>query len=685
MEALIQRIIGSLFEILSQRTMVLVAITIIAYLLFRPESRSREGGYVYNELIEVVPDSRRNRFLRNYYRPSFLVLLLCLGISIIISFLSETIVIPVFLLSFFLNTLPILLIFIFIAVIGRGFIEILNQRTNIGKRRIKLVSYLTAAVVVVLIFASYKIFNSQEIPVAPISDDKFSWGEDILVPQDPWAKDKKNCTGLWEKKQEGVQKYTNATDSNITEDERNRYLQESVDAFRSFVDACNLDGEARIYYNNAKALQSGENLIRFAVSVPISRDNNSPFDSQQLLSGVAIAQEEINRVGIPSNNGKTLLQIGIGDDGFQKLEDERVNARKVARYIVQKETDILGVIGHNTSDSTEATSNIYKKYSVVSISPTSTAKRQARKVFTNPLLLLRNIFINTEFRPLNLSEYVFRTPPNDEAAVDKMTSYIITHNLRSNIDENIESIGRIGIIYDGTNRYSYLYKKAFEEALSKNVIDTDVINKGVSNDDPCRYFPGSGESTDKTKDCIKKFENNQVDAVLLIPSTVTTPTLEKILVLLNNMNNRPILLSGDAMYQSPSANENTLGMVIPVASGPDQFNNFGSKKDQLNWRGAMAYDAVQALAESYMLSVKQFGGSLKNIRNNMKKSLSSDTFTANGVFGEDTISFQKNGDRHLIPELEGKFPTMVCVKRSSEGKYRFFQLGERDLCPSPKA
>ncbi|MBD2776592.1 ABC transporter substrate-binding protein [Iningainema tapete] len=120
------------------------------------------------------------------------------------------------------------------------------------------------------------------------------------------------------------------------------------------------DPEARIYLNNAKAANSKE-TIKIAVSVPFG---GNPTIAEEILRGVAEFQDGINRDdGI---NGK-LLQVVIAKDN-----NDRKSAQEVARKFV-KDTSVMAVVGHNSSNASIAAAPIYKEGKLVMISATSFA------------------------------------------------------------------------------------------------------------------------------------------------------------------------------------------------------------------------------------------------------------------------------------------------------------------------
>lgn len=125
-------------------------------------------------------------------------------------------------------------------------------------------------------------------------------------------------------------------------------------------------------------------------SVPFGTD---PSASLEILRGIAQAKNEINTSGgvkgVP-------LRVGIAND-----DDNPKIATQVASSLVSN-SEVLGVVGPNTSDSTLAAGTIYTSGELVAISPTSTSVKIS-----------------------NFSRYVFRTVPSDFMAARSLANYMV--------------------------------------------------------------------------------------------------------------------------------------------------------------------------------------------------------------------------------------------------------------------
>ncbi len=120
--------------------------------------------------------------------------------------------------------------------------------------------------------------------------------------------------------------------------------------------------------------------------------------AQEILRGVAQAQDELNRTG--GINGKRLVVAIANDDNNPEI------AKNIAAEFV-KDTDILAVVGHNASDVSAAAAQIYQD-KLVMISPTSFAKSLSE--------------IATQASQGN---YIFRTVPSVDFVANTLSDYMI--------------------------------------------------------------------------------------------------------------------------------------------------------------------------------------------------------------------------------------------------------------------
>ncbi|CCI18936.1 conserved hypothetical protein [Microcystis aeruginosa PCC 9807] len=151
-----------------------------------------------------------------------------------------------------------------------------------------------------------------------------------------------------------------------------------------------LDPETLIYLNNAllEANKMPYYTIAVAVSIPRKNQNSSNDDdgdsrAKEMLRGVAQLQTKIN-LGLLNDNDPFLKYFpdqdfinkkAINGKGLKVVitndENDELLAKKTASSLSHR-PEILGVVGHYTSEMTVATVDIYKENDLVLISPGST-------------------------------------------------------------------------------------------------------------------------------------------------------------------------------------------------------------------------------------------------------------------------------------------------------------------------
>ncbi|MBA3923718.1 MAG: amino acid ABC transporter substrate-binding protein, partial [Nostocaceae cyanobacterium] len=209
---------------------------------------------------------------------------------------------------------------------------------------------------------------------------------------------------------------------------------DSIKKFDDYLQNFSIDPEARIYLNNARAGNS-KNFLKIAACMPIysSKVNRDIRDSnaEQLLRGVAVVQEEINsQKSLVRPIQDKMLFIEICND-----RDNEGEAEAVANRIV-KQKDILGVIGHYSSNTTLASGKVYGFNKIVAISPTSTAIRD-------------NKFL--------LSPYVFRVAPDNSIFAEKLISHIPAN------------LTNIAIFYVENSTYSQSLRQEFKKQITLGI------------------------------------------------------------------------------------------------------------------------------------------------------------------------------------------------------------------------
>jgi branched-chain amino acid transport system substrate-binding protein len=353
------------------------------------------------------------------------------------------------------------------------------------------------------------------------------------------------------------------------------------------------DPETLIYLNNAKIAQKP--ALTIGVPVPIA---TNPNVAQEILRGVAQAQQEINHQG--GMNGK-LLKVEIAND-----DNNPAIAVKVADRFVQ-EKDILAVVGHNSSDASLPASEKYQAGKLVMISPTSSSTRL------------------TDRSDRTDGNYIYRTVISFTTIADALAQYTKTTGKN-----------RIGTCND-SNAADQSFKNDFEKAIEQKKIQ--LIN--IDCDFASKNF--------QPKTIIKNAKEQGVNAILLNPQVnrmdraiaVGRATLNA----LAKANQGQITLLGNPSLQTKdtlAAGDAVNGMVIAVpwdaTLSPDKnfvqnaYKLWGDT-DLVTWRTATAFDATKVIAAA----LKQ-----KDTRDGVQQALSG-TFSLQGATG--AIKFLPSGDR----------------------------------------
>lgn len=164
--------------------------------------------------------------------------------------------------------------------------------------------------------------------------------------------------------------------------------QAAVQNFQASLQQTRNDPETLIYLNNAIASKGSS--LKIAVSVPIG---SNPNVAQELLRGVAQAQDQINTTG--GINGAKLQVEVVNDDNDPGV------VKEVAKALT-KDASILAVIGHNASNASLEAAPIYQQEKLVMVTPTS---------FANNLS--------------GFGSYIFRTVPNIKVMAAPLAEYVV--------------------------------------------------------------------------------------------------------------------------------------------------------------------------------------------------------------------------------------------------------------------
>jgi branched-chain amino acid transport system substrate-binding protein len=361
--------------------------------------------------------------------------------------------------------------------------------------------------------------------------------------------------------------------------------QQAIASFKQSLIQQPNDPETLIYFNNA---QAGNNGLKIAVSVPIGSNLNV---AQEILRGVATAQDEINQNG--GINGQK-LQVQIVND-----QNDPEIARKVARELV-KDRQVLGVVGHNASNASLAAAPIYQQEGLVMITPTS---------FANNLSGLGN--------------YIFRIVPTTKVMAEALADYAVKTTRKT----------KIAFCYDS---------QAFDNVSFKDEFLAAFVSKGgqlvptVCDLSAPNFNPTAAVTQAVSSGADGLFIASHIDR------------LESAIAVARANQGKLALFSSPTMYtvKTLQAGQQAVKGLALVAPWHPQVNpSFADRMSQrwrgkVSWRTATAYDATQAMIAGLQQSQQRDG---------LQQALHSGGFTVEGASG--AVRFANNGNRISQPVI----------------------------------
>jgi branched-chain amino acid transport system substrate-binding protein len=360
------------------------------------------------------------------------------------------------------------------------------------------------------------------------------------------------------------------------------------------------DPEALIYLNNARI--GNQKSYTIAVAVPIGADLNG---AKEILRGVAQAQNEVNQSG--GINGTPLKVLIANDDDNPKIASQIASA-------LANNSEVLGVIGHFSSDATLAASKIYQQNQLVAISPISTSVQLS-----------------------GIGSNIFRTVPSDRFAANSLSRYMLTKLQKK----------KAAVFFNSASNYSKSLKSEFTTALYGDG------GQVVSEFD---FAKGNFNATESFKSAIAQ----GAEVIMLAADTAT---LDQALQVVQVNAKRLPLLAGDDVYTAKTLQIGGAGAVNMVLAVPwhilaDPQSSFPQTSKQLwnaevSWRTALAYDAAIALIA---------GLGRNPTRTGIQQALSAPDFSAQGASGP--IRFLPSGDRNRAVQL-------VIVKPGTRTSYGY--------------
>ncbi|MEG4507828.1 bifunctional serine/threonine-protein kinase/ABC transporter substrate-binding protein [Microcoleus sp. F6_B4] len=456
-----------------------------------------------------------------------------------------------------------------------------------------------AGCVALAAFLIHKIFTPQTCPLT--QGDAVSCGEEILI--------KTSASRL---KERGVNDFF---DSNY---------QSAFNLLKhSWNEEERKDPETLIYMNNALLKAKKADYYTLAVAVPISNSEGGTVNSdlaREMLRGIAQAQTEVN-LGLfnsDRNNdfpgqgflaGKAIkgkgIRVIIADDANLKAE-----AKARASSLV-KPTEILGVVGHYTSEMTVNAVDTYDENHLVLISPGSTTEQlteQRRKFF-------------------------FRTVPRHQITAENFKNYLI---------ENAGSKNAAGFYCPEIQATSSLweeFRKQFRQA-GGNILSITEFNLCKKNFN--------------VELALQEIERTEKTAIVLSTSHVPDAVKNAMALIKANGDRNWVVGTGgiysqktlETASQLPSFEKLVTSSSWHPLADPDPTFAENARKlwgGNVNHRSALTYDAILTLITAIEMQQQPS-------REGMQHTIASQDFRATGATG--TIEFDDKGDRkNFRPEL----------------------------------
>ncbi|MCC5626032.1 ABC transporter substrate-binding protein, partial [Nostoc sp. CHAB 5715] len=337
------------------------------------------------------------------------------------------------------------------------------------------------------------------------------------------------------------------------------------------------DPEALIYKNNA---QIGKlKALKVVISVPIGSNVQI---SEEMLRGVAQAQDEVNRGG--GINGQPLQILIANDDAHIGIAEELA-----AEFV--KDSSILAIIGHSRNEVSVKAAKIYKdKLVMVSTNNTVQLSQQLPEI----------------------GKYIFRIVPNQRVESDVLANYIVT----------TAQLKTITICGDSTSITSYTTKKTYADSI------TNASGQVITN---CDF----GNLKIPASTVVSQAISAGAEGLLLIPKL---NNISRAFEVADANQGNLALFGHPTLYTFKTLQRgkgNVKGMVLTAFWHPDAFPNnpFSENANRLwgrvNWQTATSYDALQAIIT---------GLRKHDTREGLQQALSDPNFLASGATG--TIKFK---------------------------------------------
>lgn len=463
-----------------------------------------------------------------------------------------------------------------------------RQRTN----RWRVWLFVAIALLVgAATFLIHKIFTPKTCP--SIQGDAVSCGEEILI----------KTSGSRPKERGGNEFF-------------DKNYRAAFDSFKqSWDEEERKDPETLIYMNNALLQAKKADYYTIAVAVPINNSETGAIDAdllaKEILRGIARAQTEVNLEifkaerdfpGIGFLAGKAIkgkgLRVVIADDA-------NVPAQAKARAdSLVKQTEVLGVVGHYTSEMTVSTVDIYDRNHLVLISPGSTTEQLSEKQ----------------------RKFFFRTVQGNQINARVFTNYLIQKAGQK------QAAG----FYCPQIQTSFSFWEEFRKEFKK--AGGNIVS--ISEFDLCK-------KNFNVELALQQVQRSEKTAIVLSPSHFPEAVKNAMALIKANDNRNWVVGTGGIYSQKTLETVSALPSFDkllassswhPLAASDRAFadNSLKLWGGNVNHRTALTYDAARVLVKAIEMQQQPS-------REGMQQTIASENFSATGATG--TIQFDTKGDR----------------------------------------
>ncbi len=424
--------------------------------------------------------------------------------------------------------------------------------------------------------------------------------------------------------------------------------REAITLFEQAVAADYSDPVPQIFLQNAKARDRSENLkskkikstiIKLAVVTSIDYYEKAAND---VFRGVVDAQKKFNE---DKNRGKDhpLLEIVIAND-----ENQPRASKEVAQTLIKNE-EIVGVIGHHSSESTGVAQKEYKheKIKMPVISSTSSSSKIGGEQF-------------------------FRTIKGTDEAAKKYSDYI----------KNTLKYNKVVVFYDKDSEYSKDLTKDFENEFCKQneSCKQNKSNKQVEIEEKLKI--NLSLPSFNAKEITKILKKNGSNAVLVFTSVKTNSVAIEISKEIYEYNKKKENSMKIQMFGNMALSEQEtiakggyyvdgIKVVRPCLASTVNSKYIKKATEEwtqgetaINWRHATSYDAAQA----FIQAIKMIEKSKEITRENILGQLKSTSF----LVSQDTSSGEplKWGSSKDHPNESAKY-CPAKIEKDKFGKTKF--------------